>query len=267
MMNRSMPTPPSGVRTSFLLRGGHLINAAGHRDRLLAAGASSASMTDAFSALAQLAAISAPTLFFPQLLITDSGEIDLEPRPIPENRLTATVALITHPHPDARRSPQLKGPDFAYQTQVRDAAASAGADDAILLGPDGLVRETAFGTLCLVRALGCEQSPVLVVNASTDRLPSTTEAALIDAWQEGPTSSGAGQGEQLAWGAWEGAVLREPITEQDLHDADAVLLLSALHTLRTVTSIDGRPVGTRAARTLRDTFQKRLWDRADVLTA
>ncbi len=247
----SAPLP--GVRTSFLLRSGRLINLAGHRDRLLAAGAAPRSLSHALSSLADLAASSEHDLLFPQLLITADAGTALDPRPIPPSRLRSTAALITHPEPDARRFPHLKGPDFPHQARVRSAAEAADADDAILLGPDGSVRETAFGTLCLVR------DETLVVNASAERLASTTEAALRHAWQD--------EG---------GQVRSEPLQREDLFTADTVLLLSALHTLRTVTRIDGRPLPAAGAPSsfaapsaggVRDTFQKRLWEHADVLTA
>lgn len=236
-----------GARTSFLLRGSALINPDGHRRRLAAAGADQAAITTVLTELRTAAADAGP-LLFPQILLGDApGMLSIDPRPITPDRLSATARLITHPGPDQRTRPHIKGPDFPFQTAVRKAAVRAGADDALLLGPDGTIRETAFGTVVAWR------DGALVSAAPVGRLPSTTEEALIAAAEaDGLRTTTA------------------PLTPAELRDADAVWLLSALHTIREVTHVDGAPVGLAAGRGAtpsRGSFQQRLWAGAQDLRA
>jgi len=60
-------------------------------------------------------------------------------RPAPP---TATrIRLWVPPCADQRAWPHVKGPDLAYLNQLRADAVTAGADEAVLLSPDGTVRE------------------------------------------------------------------------------------------------------------------------------
>ncbi len=85
----------------------------------------------------------------------------LRPAPAP----SATSVLWLPPEPDPRTLPRTKGPDLACLSALREKAAEAGADDALLYAPDGTVLETAHaalvwwrdGTLCLP----CPELPVL----------------------------------------------------------------------------------------------------------
>ncbi|MGP3952918.1 hypothetical protein [Streptomyces sp. 7N604] len=48
--------------------------------------------------------------------------------------------MIT-PHPDQRTCPSVKGADLDHLTRLRQSARAASADEALILSPDGRVRE------------------------------------------------------------------------------------------------------------------------------
>jgi branched-subunit amino acid aminotransferase/4-amino-4-deoxychorismate lyase len=94
-----------------------------------------------------LAAIPATGDWFPrvELVSRDSGTGASDPafalrfrlRSAPERKTTVTLA--THRGDDPRTDPRVKGPDLAALVGIRTRAQQRGADEAILLSPDGYV--------------------------------------------------------------------------------------------------------------------------------
>lgn len=233
---------------SFLLRDGRLVNPDGHAARLTCASSVASSTAGDDARPAALAALTEalralPTrgLFFPRIELSTQAPPRLQARPWSANQLMTTATLVLHPELDQRIHPRLKGPDFTWQTTVRSAATARGASDALLEEPEhpGQYRESAFGTVVWW------QDGVLLRAASTQRLASTTEAALVELCRQQAVT-----------------VQHAPMTLPALRDADSIWLLSALHTIREVTDLDGMP-----CRTAVDSapWCASLWDNAGTL--
>lgn len=157
-------------------------------------------------------------LYFPLLSIDDGGVANIEIREWSDAKLSSTATLHVFEGVDERRRPRVKGPDFSWQYKIRDMAAAAGAADALLRDParPDEYREAAFGSVVLWH------EGELIVSSTSERLPSTTEAALQALAQERGVN-----------------VAQKPLTHELLLSADSVWLLSALHTIRAVTHIGG----------------------------
>jgi branched-subunit amino acid aminotransferase/4-amino-4-deoxychorismate lyase len=94
-------------------------------------------------------------------------------RPAPVQGLE--VRLWVPPSADPRRQPHLKGPDLAALAALREEARTAGADDALLHGPDGTVLEAAHSAVVWWRDdVLCVPAPELPV------LPSVTRGLLVE---------------------------------------------------------------------------------------
>lgn len=225
------------VIDSFLLRDGWLINPRGHAERLRSACDGADGILDAM--VRELPRLG---LYFPKIVVARHGDWSLDPRPMAPESLEVNARLVVHTEPDRRVNPRVKGPDFPWQESVRGAAVSRGASDGVLVEPDNpeVVRETAFGTLA------AWVDGTLVTSSSPCRLPSTTEGALLGLAAE-----------------WDTPVVARMLTLADLRGADAVWLLSALHTIRTVTHLDGKPLRTAADA---DAWRAALWLRARPVT-
>ncbi|HEY8914157.1 aminotransferase class IV [Lacisediminihabitans sp.] len=61
--------------------------------------------------------------------------------------LTRAVRLATHRGADPRTSPLVKGPDTAALLRLRTEAQGRGADEAVILSPEGFVIEGAYSSL------------------------------------------------------------------------------------------------------------------------
>lgn len=88
--------------------------------------------------------------WFPAFAWTHAG-LRCAIRPFPVERLRSTTTLRFSSTVDARKRPDVKGFDYAWQLKVRGAATEAGYDDEVLTTSDGAVSETAFATLALWR--------------------------------------------------------------------------------------------------------------------
>ncbi|MFC4148128.1 aminotransferase class IV [Micromonospora mangrovi] len=86
-------------------------------------------------------------VWFPriELHLGPTQRLALRLRPAPPLGIQARGWLW--PHPDPRRLPHIKGPDFEELEKVRAAAHDEGADEALLLDDTGLVREGAFSSI------------------------------------------------------------------------------------------------------------------------
>lgn len=60
---------------------------------------------------------------------------------------TRAVRLVTHRGPDPRTSPLVKGPDTAALLRLRTEAQGKGADEAVILSPEGFVIEGAYSSI------------------------------------------------------------------------------------------------------------------------
>jgi branched-subunit amino acid aminotransferase/4-amino-4-deoxychorismate lyase len=92
--------------------------------------------------------------WFPRIeFITNSqdqtSQLLLRMRKAPE--LQGTISLWSFNEPDPRVSPLIKGPDLSLGMQMRRAAQMHGADEAVLLSPEGFIIEGALSSLVWFR--------------------------------------------------------------------------------------------------------------------
>jgi branched-subunit amino acid aminotransferase/4-amino-4-deoxychorismate lyase len=159
-------------------------------------------------------------------------ELLLRTRPAPE--LRPAIRLATWDGADPRTSPRVKGPDLEAMTRLRTGAQARGADEAVLLEPDGAVAEGS--TSCLVwwrgDALCLPDDGIARIDSVTVRSVLALAAALgVD-------------------------VLRERATPRELEGLE-IWALNALHGIRIVTEwIDGPSTAEEPGR--RGVWQARL---------
>ena len=109
-------------------------------------------------------------------------------RSAPERNRSLRVA--THRGADPRTAPLVKGPDTAALLRVRTEAQARGADEAVILSPDGYVIEGAYSSLLWWRgAILCAPSLELErVDSVTARSVVTLATALgVDVYYESVT--------------------------------------------------------------------------------
>ena len=88
--------------------------------------------------------------------------------------LSRSVRLASHPGRDPRVAPRTKGPDTAVLLRIRTEAQAAGADEAVILSPDGFVVEGAYSAILWWRGdVLCVPSPEL------ERVDSVTARSVI----------------------------------------------------------------------------------------
>ncbi|GAA3742329.1 aminotransferase class IV [Leifsonia bigeumensis] len=201
-----------------------------HRDRFFAAaaerGAGLEGFTDAALASfweASIAAIPAKGDWFPRVeLQSKNGAASFLYRERTAPPLSSSVALATHRGPELRRVPTIKGPDLGAMMQVRRAAQERGADDGVILTPDGFVVEGGTTSIVWWRGdilFGAPEGPGW---EEFDRVDSVTARSVF--------------GLATALGV---ETHREPVTPAEL-DGTEVWALNALHGIRIVTSwVDG----------------------------
>lgn len=148
-------------------------------------------------------------------LLRDAPLLVMRQRTAPDLKLSATVA--THRGKDPRTQPTIKGPDTAALLRARTEAQSLGADEAVILTPDGFVVEGAYSAILWWRGgILCAPSPDL------HRVDSVTARSVIAL----ATALGVD-------------VYHESVRPEDLEGLE-VWVLSALHGIRIVTSwVDG----------------------------
>ena len=157
--------------------------------------------------------------WFPRVELDARTRRDLRLRVRPAPPRGAALRVLAWEGPDPRSAPRLKGPDLARLAEVRRRATAAGADEALLTTPSGLVLET---TTCSV--LWWEGSHLCVPSPALAVLPGVTAQLL----REIARRSGA------------------PIQHRRRRPADLdgceVWLVNALHGIRPMSHWVGTPV-------------------------
>lgn len=147
-------------------------------------------------------------------------------RYVPRAALAASpgLRLATYPHP--RQSPLAdhKTLNHLLYTRAGEWARAHGADEALILNPDGTVSETNSGSVLAVAG------GTLVVPVSEHVLPGTTAAEV-----------------RRLMAAWGFGVEERPLTVDDLLAADHVVVASSLIGAAPAASLDGVPLGTDVA--------------------
>ena len=87
-------------------------------------------------------------------------------------------SLITFPTPRTTPIAGHKSLNFLYNMWAKDYAVEKGGDEAILVGPDGFIRETSVGTLVF------KDGNRIVVPQGEDILPGVTVKVLSRIWEE-----------------------------------------------------------------------------------
>jgi branched-subunit amino acid aminotransferase/4-amino-4-deoxychorismate lyase len=113
--------------------------------------------------------------WFPRLEFSlgDEPVLGLRLRPAP--RPSTAVRVWVADEPDARLHPAVKGPDLEYLRQQRSLANSRGADEALLVGDDGRLREGSATSLLWWRG-----HTVCAVPLASGVLPGVTRQILLE---------------------------------------------------------------------------------------
>lgn len=176
--------------------------------------------------------------WFPRVELRRIGErreLRLLVREAPERR--RSVRLATHRGPDPRTTPRIKGPDLEALLRARGEAQGRGADEAVILSPEGYVVDGS--TSCLVWWQG---DALTTPHPDLPRVDSVTARSLVVL----ATALGV-------------EVLEQHATPPEL-DGLEVWAVNALHGIRIVTEwIDG-------PRTAEDPGRLQSWrDRLEAL--
>ncbi|MBB2893695.1 aminotransferase class IV [Flexivirga oryzae] len=168
--------------------------------------------------------------WFPALVWTREG-LRCAVRMFPVERLRTSITLGSA-FLDGRKQPDIKGIDYLWQTEQAAVAAAGGYDDRVLVTAGGLVSETIFATLLVLR--GRE-----LIAPRAPRLRGVTLSVLRD---EAPKA---------------GLTVRDDVVRlSDLGAADGMLTLSALHGVRVVERLGDLVL--QPDRGLRDALQAAL---------
>ena len=203
---------------SWLVSGGRTLALGLHRERFFdALPAEAAAGADAFWHAA-IDAIPLEGDWFPRVeLQSRSGSLLFVFRLRSAPALTRSVVVATAPGPDTRTSPLVKGPDLSAMLRIRTAVQPLGAEEAVILSPDGYVVEGAYSALVWWRG-----SILCAPSLDLDRIDSVTARSLL--------------GLATALGT---EIFFESVTPAEL-DGTEIWALSALHGPRIVTAwVDG----------------------------
>lgn len=198
------------VADSWLVENGRTLALDLHRSRFLEHAPVAAEFWEA-----AIATIPREGDWFPRVELHSNGGMLFRLRSAPTRSLAVT--LTSHHGPDPRTAPTIKGPDLDAMRRLRAAAQLAGADEAVIVSPDGYVVEGSYSALVWWRGAILCFPP-----AEFERVPSVTARSLI--------------GLATALGV---ETLEEPVTPSEL-DGTEVWTLNALQGPRIVTRwIDG----------------------------
>jgi branched-subunit amino acid aminotransferase/4-amino-4-deoxychorismate lyase len=226
---------PLVVADSWLVTEGRVLALELHRARFFAAIAPEKRTQlrlDAFWA-ASIARLPHTGNWFPRVELRDEGgtqhssasQLAFRLRSAPP--LGTTLTAITHHGRDPRRQPLVKGPDIAVLADLRRAAQSRGADEAIIVGEAGQVVDGASTAILWWRGQTLCAPP-----RSFARVDSVTAKTLV--------TIATALGTEIRY---EAAQPREL-------DALEVWAVNALHGIRPITAwIDGPTVAAPSART------------------
>jgi branched-subunit amino acid aminotransferase/4-amino-4-deoxychorismate lyase len=195
-----------------------------HRERFLGAidGLAAPDAADFWDAA--LAAIPRSGEWFPRVEAHSNGRLILRLRDAPER--TRSVVVATWAGNEPRTAPRVKGPDLGAMLRIRTSVQPLGAEEAVLLTPDGYVVEGAYSGLLWWRGEVLCGPP-----AEFDRVDSVTARSVL-------TLAAA-----LGIDTHE-----EAVTPAEL-DGTELWALSALHGIRIVTHwIDGPGLAEKPAR-------------------
>jgi branched-subunit amino acid aminotransferase/4-amino-4-deoxychorismate lyase len=171
---------------SWLVSDGRTLALDLHRERFLDAAPDGASFWDA-----AIAAIPREGDWFPRVeLQSRSGAPLFVLRLRSAPALTRSVVVATHLGPDPRTRPTVKGPDLESMLRIRTAVQPRGAEEAVILSPDGYVVEGAYSAIVWWRgAILCSPSPELErIDSVTARLLLGMAAALgVETYEESVT--------------------------------------------------------------------------------
>jgi branched-subunit amino acid aminotransferase/4-amino-4-deoxychorismate lyase len=167
---------------------------------------------------ASIAAIPREGSWFPRVELrtqSQAPQLLLRLRKAPE--LKRSIVLRTHRGRDPRTAPRFKGPDLEAMTRLRTEAQQHGADEAVLLSPEGHVAEGSTTSLAWWRG-----DALCVPADDIERMDGVTIRSVVTL----ATALGVD-------------VLHESVTPDEL-DGTEVWALNALHGIRIVTAwIDG----------------------------
>lgn len=163
--------------------------------------------------------------WFPRVELVVAGEVpqlELLIRPAPARGEAVRLWISTEP--DWRLCPSIKGTDLDRLAALRQSAASAGADEALILSPDGRVREGASTSI-----LWWRRDVLCAPPETPEILPGVTRAVLVGLAAE--------HGVRVD--------IEEP-TPQELAGLE-VWAVNALHGIRPVSRWVGTPIEAGAA--------------------
>jgi branched-subunit amino acid aminotransferase/4-amino-4-deoxychorismate lyase len=161
---------------SFLVREGRVRGLDLHRSRFLRAVPATMRANLASEAFwdAAIATIPRTGEWFPRVelqLRLHTPLLVVRLRPAPAR--TRSVRVATYPGPDPRTKPTVKGPDLDRLAAVRTSVQPRGAEEAVLLSPEGYVIEGAYSALAWWRG-----DDLLFPDPSLERVDSVTARSL-----------------------------------------------------------------------------------------
>lgn len=176
---------------------------------------------------ASMAAVPREGSWFPRVELRTQRlepQLLLRLREAPEPK--RSIVLRTHAGRDPRTAPRFKGPDLEAMTRLRTQAQHHGADEAVLLSPEGFVAEGSTTSLAWWRG-----DTLCVPSADIERIDGVTIRSVL--------TLAAALGLD---------VLHESVMPAEL-DGLEVWALNALHGIRIVTSwVDGPAVAEKPGR-------------------
>lgn len=215
---------------SLLVSDGLAFAPALHRERFLAAAQVRGEKLDGYSDDAAAAVwnasvrmIPASGNWFPRIeLLSHGGAARFLYRHRSAPELTRSVRLATHTGPDPRTDPAIKGPDLEALLAARTTAQGLGADDVVLLTPDGYVIDGGTSAIVWWRGDILCGPPLATDDDAFARVDSVTATSLF-----------------MLAAALGVETHREHTTPAELDGAE-VWALGALHGIRMVTHwVDG----------------------------
>ncbi|QEO09787.1 aminotransferase class IV [Protaetiibacter larvae] len=135
--------------------------------------------------------------------------------------LQRSLILTTHTGRDPRTAPTVKGPDLAAMIRLRTLAQTHGADEAVIVSPEGWIVEGSTTSICWWRG-----STLCIPDRTLPRVDGVTLRTV------------------LALATALGIEISEERTMPDELDELEVWALNALHGIRIVTAWQGGPAST-----------------------